>query len=934
MRSRVPALFAAAVLAVPALGTASTDVSSDSRAGSTEELRAAAAAVAAYGAQPVRFEPNLGQAPAEVRFVAHGPRFTAALTASEFTVVVANLREPSHEALDAEGIPPEDVEPPVLAAGLRLRGGNWAGAIDVGPQLPGASNYLKGERSSWVRSVPGFESLSCRDVYPGIDVAFRGTAGDIEYDVIVNPGADPRAVQVELEGSAPFHVDEQGSIVMVSDAGTIRHSAPTVYQEADGARIPVSGRYVENGAGVFGIEVESFDGTRPLVIDPVLSFSTYLGGGAVDGSLDIDVDREGRFYVCGYTQSTDFANYQALQTTNHGSYDATLTKFTQGESPVLVYSTYLGGTALDQARRIEVDRMLNAVVIGTTSSVDFPTVNPLQVDTGDAATDCFVAKLDPEGDDLEFSTYLGGTGMDVPGAVAVDTLGNITVTGTTFAGNFPTLRAVQPIPGGAGDAFVTGIEPDGSALRFSTYLGGSANDFGYGVAVGDDFGIVVAGATESANFPRVNALQSAFGGVRDCFVTKLGSSGGPVQYSTFLGGSSADECSMLSIVGSSAVLGGITMSADYPTYRALQGDRPNTDGFVSIVARDGQSLEFSTYLGGSAGDYIYGLDTGADGHVVVCGGTTSPDFPVLNFVQTDPDGSVFDAFAAEIDPTVPALVFSTYLGGASSDLALGAAVSGSGSVYVTGYTESTNFPTQNPTGTDPGDGLSDIFVVRLGLPHVDLALESVEFSPNPVVYGRTAHVSITVRNQGPDRAGDTTVKFLLVGLEFSSYSMTQGDAAIQTLVPGYHLVTCYFGSIEAGSSATVTANGTVPSETIAEVEVSGIAGSSALELIPMTNEFTVSVPVVVITPPEITAISSLVIEGKPYRIRITGSNFQPGVQVFVAMDATPWPKVKYKNTSTLILKGSDLKQRFPKGVAVQVRVVNPDTGFDSATFVR
>ncbi len=919
---------------MPALGAASPDVSSNSRAGSISEPQTAAAAVAAVDAQPVRFEPNLGQAPAEVRFVVHGPRFSAALTDSEFTIVAASRRESSFETRDVDGTRSEQAEPALLAAGLRMRGGDWSGEIDVGNQVPGVSNYLIGDRSNWVTRVPGYASLTCRDVYPGIDVVFRGSGGDVEYDVIVKPGADPGTVQVELEGPAPFKVDEDGSIVMVSDAGTIRHSAPFVYQETDGVRTPVAGRYVESGSGVFGVDVESFDASKPLVIDPVLSFSTYLGGGGSDLGIAVDVDRDGRFYVCGTTSSTNFTTFRALQLTNHGMSDVTITKFTQTDDPVLVYSTYLGGSSVDNAKDLVVDRHGNPYLVGETNSVDFPTVNPLQVDSGDAASDCFVAKLNDNGDELEFSTYLGGNGIDLAGGLAVDRFGNAYVTGTTWSSNFPRLNAIQFSYGGSGDAFVTGIEPDGSALRFSTYLGGAASDSGYGVAIGDDFGIYLAGSTSSANFPVASAEQPLLNGVRDAYLVKLGSSGVPFVYSTYVGGSASDEGLRIAVDGTRPILAGITVSVDFPLLNALQSNQLEMDVFVARYSSDGQSTDFSSYLGGNGFDVIYGLDVGVNGHLYMAGGTTSTDFRTLNFIQTDSDGAVFDAFVTEINPDAPGFVFSTYLGGSLSDVAVDIAVSGSGAIFICGYTESTNFPVQNPTGTDPGDGLTDMFVVRLGFPQVDLAFVSANITPNPVVYGRTAHITFEARNLGPDVAGDTVLIFLVNGLEISSYAMTQGDAEIQTLVPGYHLVTCYFGAIEPGATFAVTANGTVPNESIDEIQVQALVESSAFDLLPMNSEAGIVAPVVTITPPDITAVSSLVVEGKPYRIRITGSNFQPGVQVFVGTDVTPWPSVKYKNTTTLILKGSGLKARFPKGVAVQVRVVNPDTGSDSLTFVR
>ena len=685
---------------------------------------------------------------------------------------------------------------------MRLVGGNAEGHAVGLDELPGRSNYFIGnDPKKWRTNVASYRRVAYKDVYPGIDLVYYGNQRQLEYDFVVAAGADPNAIRFELagEGSAlpraaggrPYQIDENGDLVIALEGGAVRFHKPVVYQPPasvsstrSAARDSkftirnselIDGRYVLTATNEIRFEVPTYDRKRPLIIDPVLSYSTFLGGSGSDGASDIALDSAGNIYVAGATSSTDFPTAGPLQGScdgcSYGASDVFVAKLNPAGS-ALVYSTYLGGSRFDVGTGIAVDPAGHAYVTGVTDSLDFPTVKPLQAKCGSCGQyteNAFVAKLNPAGNALVYSTYLGGNDMDQGNAIAADAAGNAYVTGMTTSSNFPTANPLQPnFTDGGWDAFVAKLNPSGSALVYSTYLGGNDNDWGSGIALDGAGNVYVAGSTESTDFPTANPLQSACGGFfcNDAFVAKLNPAGSALVYSTYLGGSDVDYGSGITVDGAgNAYVTGSSCSTDFPTANPFQPsfDGGNYDVFVAKLNPAGDTLVYSTYLGGSGDDEAFGIAVDAAGNAYVTGLTTSTDFPTANSFQGTCDncsnGQSLDAFVAELSPSGSALVYSTYLGGSNSDDGSRIAVDKAGNAYVVGSTDSTDFPTVNPfQGTCDGCSTrsSDAFVAKISPSVVSLSPASLTFGPQ-TVGATSAPQTETFTNTGPTNLSISTV---------------------------------------------------------------------------------------------------------------------------------------------------------------------------------
>jgi len=673
--------------------------------------------LASYGRLPLHFEANQGQTAEQVKFLARGRGYTLFLTSTESVLV---LRSPE-AAGPVNRVTPGKVvtskrSTPSAILRLKLLGANPRPAVDGREELPGRSHYLIGsDRKRWRANVPQHARVEYREVYPGVGLTYYGNQGQLEYDFVVSPGADPGLIRLGIEGAGGMRLDADGSLRIGLKGGEVIQRAPVVYQEVGGVRKPVPGRFVLRGRTEVGFKVGRYDVNRPLVLDPVLLYSTYLGGSDEDQAIQVAVDTFGSAYVTGYTYSTDFPTENALQPTSGGVVDIFVAKLSASGS-ALVYSTYLGGHRFDLGAAIAVDSSGNAYITGSTSSDDFPTVNPLQPEKS-GGSDAFVAKLNPAGSALIYSTYLGGNDMDDGFDIAVDAFGSAILTGQTLSTDFPTADPLQAANAGTFDAFVTKLNPAGSALVFSTYLGGSSTDLGFTAAVDASGNTYLAGATLSKNFPTANPLQGTSGGSTDAFVTKLNASGTALVYSTYLGGSLEDFGSGLAVdsLGQAFVVG-YTSSANFPTRNAFQGANAGLDdAFVSKLSAAGSSLVSSTYLGGAGRDGGLGIALDGAGRAYVSGHTTSVNFPVREPLQGANAGST-DGFVAKLSESSMgrlALEYSTYLGGSGIDSGVRIAVDAAGNAYVIGYTNSIDFPLIGPI-QDTNHGRGDLFVSKIG----------------------------------------------------------------------------------------------------------------------------------------------------------------------------------------------------------------------------
>ncbi|HEX7154398.1 MAG TPA: SBBP repeat-containing protein [Thermoanaerobaculia bacterium] len=739
------------------------------------------AGAAAYGRLPMHFEPNHGQTDARVRFVARGAGYAFFVTDSE-SVAVLQKRGSA---------------PAVLR--MQLLGANHQPHIAGAAPFAGKSHYFLGrDPSQWRTHVPHFGQVRLSGVYDGIDAVYYGNQGELEYDFVVAPGSDPRQIRVRFDGAERIDLDANGDLVLQLAAGEVRQRAPFVYQERDGSRHAVPSRYRRLGAREFGFRLGAYDRALPLVIDPVLAWSTYLGGSGVDAAHDLAVDSGRNVYLTGSTGSTNFPTANALQAANAGAEDAFVAKLNPAGT-ALVYSTYLGGSLFDSGHEIVVDPAGNAYVAGRTESNDFPTANALQAAFG-GARDAFVAKLNPAGSALVYSTYLGGSNVDAAFGLAVDDTGSAYVTGDTFSANFPTANALQAAHGGNLDAFVSKLNPAGSALVYSTYLGGSGGEQAGAIAVDGLRNAYVAGATSSTNFPTANALQASYaGGGLDAYVAKLNPAGTALVYSTYLGGSDLDSAFDLAVDGTgSAHVTGDTISTNFPTANALQAAKGGVyDAFAAKLNPAGNALVYSTYLGGSSNDHGFGIAVDAGGQAYLTGRTASADFPTANAMQPLNAGAT-DAFVTTLNAAGTALVDSTYLGGTQADDARSIAIDATG-VYVAGLTNSSDFPTVNPLQASFG-GVQDAFVAKLValLPPEAADVAIAKAATGAFTAGQNGTFTITVTNAGPDPATGVTVTDVLpAGVTFISATPTQGTCS------GTTTITCTLGTLNSGTTATI-----------------------------------------------------------------------------------------------------------------------------------
>jgi hypothetical protein len=587
-------------------------------------------------------------------------------------------------------------------------------------ELPGKSNYFIGnDPENWRTEVSNYARIEYQEIYPGIDLYFYGNSAlgeKLEYDFIVAPGADPKDITLSFEGIDGLEINAQGDLVLHTPGGEVIQHAPISYQELDCINDTIPGRYVLLENDWVSFQMDPYDPNKSLIIDPlVLSYSTYIGGNGFDPGSGITIDDSGNVYVVGGTNSSDFPTVNPFQPNLGGSNDCVVFKLnTDGSS--LLYSTYLGGSKFEGGGfDIVVDDSGNAYVTGHTNSINFPTANPFQPFYR-GMSDVFVTKLNADGSSLVYSTYLGGSSIDIGSCIAIDSSRNAYVTGYTFSDNFPTVNPFQPDhnSGFFSDVFVTRFTSSGTALIYSTYLGGSRDDEGWGIAVDDSGNAYVSGSTKSFNFPTANPFQPAFSGSEDAFVTRLNSSGSALVYSTYLGGNGFDRSSdiVLNSFGNVLVTGW-TNSNNFPTMNPFQPVSGGAqDVFVSQLNASGSALIFSTYLGGSGSESTLSIAVDDSGNAFVTGGTYSSNFPTVHPFQ--PALSVNqDAFVTQLNASGSALVYSTYLGGSNDDdYGSDIAVDDSGNAFVTGWTNSDDFPTENPFQPDFA-GSNDAFVTKL-----------------------------------------------------------------------------------------------------------------------------------------------------------------------------------------------------------------------------
>ena len=749
-----------------------------------------------YNKLPLSFEPNLGQTNKQADFFARGDGYILFLNAGGSTVVLKGDSEikdrrkaEAHDSAvvkDSMSAASKDgISAATRIAGemrIELVGASEKSHSKPVGELPGKSNYLIGkDPANWRTNIPNYQRVEQEGVYPGVDLAYYGSQRQIEFDFTIAPRTDPSVIQMAFRGAKRLRTDLQGDLIVTTSGREVRLHKPVAYQESGASKEMVSANYALTGENGVAFQLGHFDPSRPLVIDPILSYSTYVGGSNIDGAYAIAVAPDKTAFITGGTYSLDFPTVHPLQP-NHGGpddfyRDAFVSKLS-ADGSTLLYSTYLGGKFEDVGYGIAVDALGDAYVTGSTESPDFPVPSTIPSFDPECGGDgqCgasfnpghllvrngFVIKLNPQGTAPLYSTFIGYYSNVIGQAIAVDENQIAYITGNKGPDITPTVPIVLPnVPpppfpvtgnaaqpaygGGTTNAFLWKLSASGNSLLYCTYIGGSNEDIGLGIAVDANATAFVTGLTYSTDFPVAgSAIQSANAGAGDAFLTKINTDGGPFVYSTFLGGTRLDQGNSVAIDGNgnAYVTGGTVSLAKSlgftPPPGAFQTDCAldssgvcEGDAFIAKINSSG-SLNYFTYLGGSLADEGFGIaiDTSNSDPqhpclpslpcAVVTGSTVSTDFipPALTATAFQPKygGGNADAFVTKLDGTGGSLIYSSYLGGTNTDVAYGIAVDTGGNAYVAGQTCSLDFPLANPEQPAAG-GNCDAFVSKISILH-------------------------------------------------------------------------------------------------------------------------------------------------------------------------------------------------------------------------
>jgi Beta-propeller repeat len=689
----------------------------------------AAAARATLSRLPMRFEENRGQWNPEVLYAARagGPSGHGGLfLASAGPVLVGSA---------GKGAPARRVD-------VRLLHGNLTPKIEPLDRLSTQTNYFIGGRTNWRTGISQYSRVAYRSVYPGIDVVYYGTPDQLEYDFLLSPGADPAAIRLRFQGADDVKVNSAGDLVIEVGGAQFVQKRPLLYQQdpRTSQLNPVEGHYRLLADGVIALDVSRYDRSRPLVIDPVVTYASFLGGSATDQINQVITDAKGLIYVVGYTDSTNLQpTYNGVTGASAGDNDAFIAIFNPAAygGPSLTYLTYLGGSNNDAATGIAVDGGGNLYVTGTTSSTNFPTAgNAVQTALALGTTETafnpnvFVSVIS-QNNGLVYSTYYGGTGGDYPYGIGLDAQGNIYVGGTTSSTDFPvTPNAFAAVLWGPSDVFVLELNINATSALYATYIGGEDADDGRGFAVTPTGQVYFAASTLSTEFPMAGySYQNYLSGIENIVIGELDltkSGNQSLVYSTYFGGTTIDEVRQLILDPSgNPLLTGWTLSSDFPVSTNAMMSQYGGAGNafvarVNLTAPPSGFVLYSTYIGGSGGDVGYGVATDQAGNLYCAGYTLSADFPVTSNAAQSQWGDGIEAFLVKFNPAVAgsgALEYGTYFGSDGFHVATGVAVSPNGAMLIGGYT------TDHLTGLGNGisaayqggfaGGYSDAFVIAV-----------------------------------------------------------------------------------------------------------------------------------------------------------------------------------------------------------------------------
>ena len=690
----------------------------------------------AYGKIPLAFTLNQGQTDSQVKFTSAGNGCSMFFTPTGTTFLLSRETEQS-VAKRSVKISAEDMTPTAdtereyesFAAKTVFVDANQNPEVVGEERLAWNNNYFIGsEPAKWQTDVPNYGKIRMKEVYSGIDLVYYGNKNHIKYDFVVKPGENPSQIVLKYDlgadGGNSLSINANGELVVKTPLGDIIEKKPYAYQKIDGkdAEVSIAYKIIDASANSFGFEIGAFNTNTDLYIDPELVYSTFLGGSEVEigdnDRIGVAVDSSGNTYITGTTYSPDFP-VTALPIDGHfdGASDGFVCKL-NSSGTALVYSTYIGGTRKDCLNAIAVDSAGNAYVTGWSNSSNFPTTHG---EKNKGNNDITVVKINASGNALEYATMFGGLDSEDSWAITLDSSGHAYVVGRTWSINFPTTEhAYDQNYKGNRDGFVAELTVSGDAFVYSTFLGGNNYDALYDICIDDDGNAYVVGDSFSSDYPTTNdAYDRTYHGGYDIIISKLNPTGTALVYSTYIGGNDNDAAYFMSLDSERNVyFSGASYSLDYPTTANAFDTTHN--GYVDVICGkldvSGSNLLYSSFVGGTGGDWGSAISVCSSGIMTITGSTDSKNFPTTADGFDTANNGNSDVFLIRIDPnSANQLVFSSYLGGRGVDRGCDMAVDSNNCIYLSGITRSADFPTTTMAFDQSHNGGHDAFITKLSL---------------------------------------------------------------------------------------------------------------------------------------------------------------------------------------------------------------------------